>query len=163
MSSPYPLNDVAHLPSLVQALSPQIAAELAAGLSSKEDICARYEISEPDWDALRTNPIFRGMVKEAMREFSGDMNAAKRTRLKANILYEDLLPEMYALVKDISMPSNSRVEAAKLLAKTGGVDSPEKENTGAAGNMFQVNINFSDPDKIDHKLVIQGSAYANAE
>jgi hypothetical protein len=140
----------------IQALSPQIAAELAAGLSTKEEICARYEIAPEQWDVLRANPIFRNMVREAMQRFTGDLNSASRTRLKASILYEDTLPDLYHMVKDNMIPATSRVEAAKILGKTAGLDAPEAKDNPMGGFLFQVNINYSDPDRPNEKLVISG-------
>ena len=120
-------------------LSAHIAAELAAGLSDATGICKRYGISPEQWEALRKNPMFRGMVKEAIETWQGDLNANRRIKLKAAIATEDTITELYRMVFDDALPAPSRVEAQKQLSRLAGVDHVEGKGTGDG---FSIVINF---------------------
>lgn len=125
-------------------LSAQVAAEIAAGLSTPQEVCARYGISPEQWETMRVNPLFRDMVSAAIKEFKGDLNAKKRIALKAAIAAEDSLPELYAMVYDRTIPANARIDAHKQLsdlAEVGARASRNKEGPDS-GEGFTLVINF---------------------
>lgn len=101
-------------------LSPSIAAELAAELAGPEDIRAKYGLTKGQWDRLRQNPTFRAMVLESLRTFRGSLAAGARITKKAEILLEDALPDLYAIVKNKETPSDTRIKAVSQLAELAG-------------------------------------------
>src|SRR5271165_3196882 len=90
-------------------LKASIAAELAAELSTPEDIRKRYGLSKVQWDKLRTNPMFRGMVRDALQTFRGSLAAGARITKKAEIMLEDSLGELYGIAKNASTPVAARI------------------------------------------------------
>lgn len=125
-------------------LSAQVAAEIAAGLSTPQDVCARYSITPEQWEKMRTNPLFRDMVAAAVKEFKGDLNAKKRVQLKAAIAAEDSLPELYAMVYDKNIPASARIDAHKQLADLAeiGARATRNHEQRDPGDGFTLVINF---------------------
>lgn len=125
-------------------LSAQVAAEIAAGLSTPQEVCARYDISPEQWEKMRTNPLFRDMVSAAIKEFKGDLNAKKRVQLKAAIAAEDSLPELYAMVYDKNIPASARIDAHKQLTDLAeiGARASRNQDRPDAGDGFTLVINF---------------------
>src|SRR5882672_1127903 len=101
-------------------LSATVAAELAAGLSSAETIRKRFGLTAPQWRQLTQNGYFRGMVKDALKSFQGDLNAGRRITLKAEVMLEDSLEDLYAIVKTKDVPSGERIKAVQTMAELAG-------------------------------------------
>jgi hypothetical protein len=125
-------------------LSAQVAAEIAAELSTPDEIRARYKITDEQWDVMRKSPIFRDMVATAIKEFRGDLNAKKRIQLKAAIAAEDSLPQLYSMVYDKTIPAQSRIDAYKQLADLAEVGARSSKGTEGRdpGEGFTLIINF---------------------
>jgi hypothetical protein len=122
-------------------LSATIAAELAAGLTTKDDVMVKYSLTDVQWEKLRNNKVFRSMLKDALIQFTGDMNAGRRIILKSEILLEDALPVLHQMIHNAEGSSQSKIDSIKQLTvlaqKTGG----PKEGA-AAGGGFSVNIHI---------------------
>ena len=141
-------------------LSATVAAELATGLSTAETIRKRFGLSLPQWKQLTQNDYFRGMVKESMRAFQGDLNAGKRITLKAEIRLEDSLAELYGLVKDKAVPSGERIKAVQTMADLAGRNSKNAVDPNAPKvSGFTLNINVGDGKNV----VIQGTSDGGKE
>lgn len=124
-------------------LSASICAELAAGLADAEGIRAKYELTDEQWKKLSINPAFRNMLKDALERFTGDMNAGRRILLKAEILLEDSLPVLDAIIHDKEGASSNKLDSIKQLtqlAQKGG----RGEGSGAGGGTgFDVQIHIN--------------------
>lgn len=120
-------------------LSATICAELAAGLTDAKGIKAKYELTDSQWNKLKVNPVFRNMLKEALGNFQGDMNAGKRIMLKAEILLEDSLPILDKLVHSTEGSTQSKLDGIKqltvLAGKAGKVDN-KGNNVGQGFNVI---------------------------
>lgn len=128
------------------ALSAQIAAELAAGLSDAASVRERYGISEAQWNVLKANPAFKNLLREALRTWRGDMNAGQRITKKAEIILEDALPVLDSIAHNTDHPPLARIEAVKHMGVLAGRS--QKTDGGPAGGGFVLNINISDDKKI---------------
>ncbi len=134
-------------------LNAHIAEELALGLSDAAAIRVRYGITDEQWDHLRKNPAFRGMLEEAIRRFRGDQNAGERIKIKADIVLEDAIPAYDQMIHSDKTPASERINAGKLLAQLAG--RTNKEGVApAAGGGFTLNINLANKEK----LVIDGTS-----
>jgi hypothetical protein len=124
-------------------LSSIVAAELAAELSSPENIRKKFGITKAQWDVLRANPMFRGMVKDALKTFRGELAAGARITRKSEILLEDLLGDLYSIAKSETTPSSERINAVKQLAELSGrgKNSDPKQLQPQTGG-FTLNIAF---------------------
>lgn len=134
----------------LSSLSAHIATELAAGLSDAEAIRTRYDISIEQWEALRNNKVFRGMVKDALMKLAGDLNAGKRITLKSEIALEDSIGVLYQMAHDPEVPAAARVESVKTMAGLAGRNLKGDSggpSTGGAGFAINIQINTGTEEK----------------
>jgi hypothetical protein len=141
----------------LSALNAHIATELAAGLSDAAAIRERYGITAPQWEVLKKNPTFRGMLAEAVRNLRGDLNAGVRIQKKADIVLEDAIPAYDGMIHNGDIPAQARIDAGKLLAQLAGRNSKEGGNVAIPGSGFTLNINLGGGRE---KLVIDGKNLA---
>ena len=123
-------------------LSPMIAAELAAGLSSAATIRETYGLTEAQWALLAKNPVFRNMLADAVKNFRGDLNAGNRITLKSEILLEDALPELHKIAKSKTSISSDRIAAVRELANLAGRNAKKETEQGKGNGGFVLNINL---------------------
>jgi hypothetical protein len=133
-------------------LSPLICMELAAGLSDPDSVCAKYRITEGQWQRLRVNPSFVGMMKEATLAFSGDANAGKRITKKAEILLEESLPILHRIMSREDASTQAILDTVKQLSVLAGRTQRQAEGTGG-GSGFSVQIHI---DAGNGKTIIEG-------
>lgn len=133
-------------------LSPTIAAELAAGLRDVASVKSHYEISDAQWETLKANPTFRNMMREALEQFGGDLNAKNRITLKAEIALEDTLVVLAEIAYDKKAQSASRIDAVKTLAQLSGRNNKVAEGGGgSAGFALNIVIGGNQPVTIEGK------------
>jgi hypothetical protein len=141
-------------------LKASIAAELAAELSSPNEIRKRYGLSTAQWDLLKKNPMFRGMLKDALQTFRGTLAAGARITKKAEILLEDSLGELYGIIHNAEVPSGERIKGIQTLAELAGRSAKTAAPpTPGAGQGFTLNIQFSN----DKNVTIDGKANGNLQ
>jgi hypothetical protein len=135
------------------ALSAHIVVELAAGLSNAEAIRNRYGITLDQWKTLAGSLIFRKMLAEAIQRVGGDMGAASRIQLKADLVLEDAIPVYDGMIHNKEVPAQARIDAGKLLKELAGRGT--KASEGNVGGGFILNINLG-----SKSVVIDGTAIA---
>lgn len=126
-------------------LSPLICMELAAGLADVNSVREKYQITEAQWERLRINPSFVGMMKEAALAFSGDLNAGKRITKKAEILLEESLPILHQIMTRPDASTQAVLDTVKQLSVLAG--RTQRQQDGAAGGSgfnVQIHINTGD-------------------
>lgn len=128
-------------------LSPLICMELAAGLSDPESVCTKYEITPAQWERLKINPTFVGMMEEATLAFSGDANAGKRITKKAEILLEESLPILHKIMSRSDASTQSILDTVKQLSVLAGRTQRQAEHPGAQGSGFSVAIHINTGDQ----------------
>lgn len=138
----------------LSALSAHIATELAAGLSDAAAVRERYGISMEQWEVLKKSSVFRRMLAEAVQKLRGDLNAAARIQLKADIVLEDSIPAYDDIIHSKEAPMQARIDAGKLIAQIAGRSGKSGEGGGPAGGGFTLNINLGSNEKV----VIDGKA-----
>ena len=138
------------------SLSATICAELAAGLADAQGIKAKYKISDGDWDVLKRSPTFRGMLKEAIQEWKGDLNAGKRIVKKAEIMLEDSLPVLYDIAHDGESPRQQRIDSVKTMKDLARPNGGKDAAAGLVGGA-QINI-IIDTGKEEKTITIDGTA-----
>jgi hypothetical protein len=142
-------------------VSPLIAAELAAELSTPQTIRKKFGLSVSQWDLLKRNPMFRGMVREALKAFRGDMNAGARITRKSEILLEDLLGDLYGIAHADTTPSSERINAIKQLAELAGRGKNADAKQGLPQTQtFTLNIAFGGEKSVS---ITAGGAPADTE
>lgn len=140
----------------LEHLSATICAELAAGLANAEGIRQKYEITSTQWDQLKQSKAFRVMLAEAIRDWSGDLNAGKRITKKAEIMLEDSLPVLYSIAHDIESPRQQRIDSVKQMAVLAGkTNSRGEAGGGEGGRGAQINISIVTGNR-EERLTIEG-------
>ena len=127
-------------------LSPLICTELAAGLSMPEDVCEKYGITPAQWQRLKVNPTFVGMMKEATLAFAGDANAGKRITKKAEILLEESLPILHKIMTRDDASTQAVLDTVKQLSVLAGRTQRQGEGAGGQGGGFNVAIHINTGD-----------------
>lgn len=141
------------------SIGQHLAAELAAGFSDSLTLQKKYGISPAQWARMKSNPVFRAMVADAVRTWSGDMNAGQRITKKTEIILEDALPVLDRMVHDTTMLPSTRIEAIKELRALSGRNNKELLPGGGGGG-FTLNINLGDRAK---SVTIEGSAQSSSD
>src|SRR5271165_5768488 len=136
-------------------LKASMAAELAAELSGPEDVRKRYGLSKGQWDTLRKNPTFRAMLKGALVTWRGSLAAGARITKKAEIMLEDLLPELYGIIHNESTPSSERIKGIQTLADLAGRSAKAVAPVGPQQGGFTLNMQFGGDNR---SITIDGKA-----
>lgn len=122
----------------VLEIEPRMILEIATGLEDPERIAARYGFDESEWLLLRAYPPFVRQVDDKKAE----LKASGHTfRIKAAVIAEELLGELYLKATEPGASFNTVLETAKFTAKAAGYDAPPKEE-GQTGPAFTININL---------------------
>jgi len=140
-------------------LSATIAMELATGLSSPDTIRQRFNLTPDQWKHLSSNKLFRGMVRDALKSWQGDVNAGKRITLKAEVMLEDSLEVLYGIAKANDIPSSQRIEAVRTMADLAGRNAKLPVDAGPKQAGFTLNINVG----TDTPITITADPNANRE
>lgn len=141
------------VPLSIHDLKATIATDIAAGIATSAEVRAKYGISEQQWELLKSNPLFRSMIGEAVREIQGSLNAKKRTQLKAAIALEDSILSLVRIANDRETPAAARVQAVAELAKIAGHVTKEGDGKVASGFSVVINVGGDQPLTIDGKRV----------
>lgn len=96
----------------------RIAWEIAAEIADVPTILTRYGISAEGFKRKLKDPMFRMAVREAKALWKSDLNVKERIRIKAAMLVEDSLLDVFAIIKNENMPAASKLEAFEKLMKT---------------------------------------------
>lgn len=139
-------------------LSATIVAELAAGLSTATAIREKYEISDEQWERLKSNRVFRGMLKEAFERLGGDTNAGRRITIKAEIALEDSIPVLYEVAHDKDIPTMARLKAIEQMESLTGRKAKEAGGGGPGGSGFQINIQIDSGNQQPQTVTIDAPA-----
>ena len=143
-------------------LSATICAELAAGLANAEGVREKYEISEAQWAKLKVNKAFRNMLKDAVAEWSGDLNAGKRITKKAEIVLEDSINVLYQIAHDDEKPSQQRIDSIKQMAALAGRNAREAAGAGVGSGNAVINIHIDTGEAAPTTVTIEGQTLPEA-
>jgi hypothetical protein len=134
----------------------RLAAELVANLRPREEVAAAYGYTVAQMGQKLRNPEFRKIIRETREAWSADKNVKERVRIKAGLLVEDSLLDVFAIVSDHTASHVARTNAFSQLTKVASMDSPDK---GADGSGFKVIINLPNQAPVQ----IAGPVYEHDE
>lgn len=129
-------------PSSVPA---QMIMELAARIMPAKDILSRYEVDPVMFKThISKDPQFLAAFKEARAFWGSDSNAKERIQVKAAVMLEDSLLELYSMFHDAQKNPTARLDALSKMMKLAKMDAGEaKADVGvAAGRSVHVNIHM---------------------
>ena len=119
--------------------------ELAKDMIELDDILKNLGITKEDYIKISTTRAFRETLSAARIEWQGATNTAKRTKLKAAAIAEELMLTVFFAARDNKEePLSSKTKALETIAKIGGLGALEPPlAAGAIGNVFNLQINYS--------------------
>ena len=112
--------------------------ELVAELRKPEEIAAAYGYTPEKLAEKLKTPPFRALVKECRELWSSDSNLKERIKVKAGLLVEDSLLDIFQIVADQTVNPLARNSAFTSLAKQAGTDNAE----AGGGDGFKLTINL---------------------
>jgi hypothetical protein len=128
------------VPAGVSEEDARLAWELVANISSVGDIMRRHQLTFDEYDAKRRDPLFANMLEQYRRHWNSELTVNQRVSLKAALLTEDSLLDVYRIIKDEDASPGQKLEAFGALAKAGEVGVQRKDNA-PAGAAVHVTIN----------------------
>ena len=135
-------------------LSPTIAAELAAGLTSPESVPKKYNMSDEQWERLKKSKLFLAMLADAGQRFKGDLGASARITLKSEILLEEALPVLGDIVHNKEVGTQQKIDSVKQLSVLAGRTQRSEGSKGSVGTGFNVNIHINTGDEVKSAPIV---------
>lgn len=136
---------VALAPGFLSTQAAGLARELAQDIRPVPDILRDYGFNgtdDPAFLEICESRDFKRLLEEANREWNSADSTKKRIRLKSQAAYEMLLPTLFETAVSARDPKD-RVEASKLLSKTGGFEEPQLAGAGGQdGGGVKIVINI---------------------
>lgn len=116
--------------TLAAARWPKLAYELALGVDDIHTLAARHGLSTAEARALLVHPLFLQVLQEAVAQVRATGAGYKE---KAKVIAEDLLPDVYALAKNVAVHPSIRLDAAKFVTGCAGLGPQRESRDGAPG------------------------------
>lgn len=133
----------------------RLAWEIAAEIAPIPDILKRFSISPADFKNKLKDPMFRTAIREAKSLWKSDLNVKQRIQIKAAMLVEDSLLDVFAIIKAEHMPAAAKLEAFEKLMKTADLAPKAGKPEGTGSGSFRINIHLGDSPA--QSLVINGT------
>jgi len=130
-----------------------LAQDLAKAARPRKDVLADYGFTEDQYYELEQNPYFMHCLDDATRVWNGPKNTKQRCELGAQALLETVLPSISKGALDEKQPLNARTDAARLLAKIGGVG--EKEASIDDSERVVITINLGEDQKLKYEQPVK--------
>ena len=138
-----------YLPNIPQVLDrehnpinpwpPQLIIELALRIDPLEDILARNDMGQEQYDRFLEVPTFRREVAAMMKELSDNGQTFQR---KARTQAEVHLETLDTIINNMEVAASTRLDGIKQLVKWGDLEPRDKKDDASTGTAIQVNINF---------------------
>ena len=125
---------------------PTMLIELALKTASPDEIRQEYGYSVDEWLKLPQNPAFLRDLNDACVLVKQE---GMSFRLKAKLLAEDFLPNVYRMVNasDEKTPPSVKADLIKAVTRWAGYDQKAVENGGAVvANSLNIQINLGDAE-----------------
>ena len=123
----------------LEAEAPRIALALAAGLVSFDEVPSQFELADEEWEAFRFTPFFKQLYAATKEEWSGEINAPKRIRLKSLAMLESALPVLHDLAVGQEIHPSNKLDAIRQMEKLAGAGT---ETDTQVGPGFRLEINI---------------------
>ena len=113
--------------------------EIALRTAPLKEICAAYELSREDLEALKANPRFIEDVAAAVELVKKEGMSFK---LKARLQSDALLETSWNVIHDPLVPAAVRADLIKYTWRVAGLDASKEQANAANQNNLQININL---------------------
>lgn len=132
--------------------------ELVANISKPSEILKRHGLTVGDFRAKMNDGMFVAAYKEAKTAWKSELNVQQRIKLKAGLLVEDSLQDLFVIIKNPDMSAQHKIDAHKQLSALAGATG-NKQASGEGGSAFKLTINLG--DKSTKSVTIDGHALPN--
>jgi hypothetical protein len=130
--------------------------EITAGISTLGDIMRRHGLTFDEYDAKMRDAAFVGHMVDCKRYWTSETSVSERVRLKAALLAEDGLLDLYQILKSPDTVTSAKLDAFGHLAKAADLGPSKKPDVGT-GERFQININLG-----EKHVVLEANSIAGA-
>ena len=120
------------------ALNAKVVFDLAAQVNPPEKVAEEHGLDPQYLLEVLEMPQVKKLVADKRRELD---EAGFALQVKAKLMFEDMLPDIYRKAKDRDMSLSSLLDAAKFLRQVAGLD--KQEVSQQQQEKFSININFS--------------------
>lgn len=123
---------------------PQLPLEMALKTASLEELRLEYGYSREAWASLPLNPIF---VKDLTEACELVRQEGMSYRVKARMLAEDFLPNVYKMVNAQGevVPPSVKADLIKFVTRVAGYDQKAVEGAGVvAANALSITLNLGE-------------------
>jgi hypothetical protein len=127
------------VPEGVTAGDARLAWELVTNIAPVGDLMRRHGLTFDDYDAKKRDPAFLAMLEQYRKNWNSEMSVNQRVALKAALLTEDSLLDIYSIIKAEEASPGQKLEAFGALAKAGEVGAAKKDS-GIVPVPVQINI-----------------------
>lgn len=128
------------VPAGVTKEDARLAWELVANISPIGDIMRRHGLTFDEFDAKKRDPVFAAMLEQYRKHWNSELSVNQRVSLKAALLTEDSLLDVYAIIKDVDASPGQKLEAFGALAKAGEVG-VQRKDSGVSATPVHITIN----------------------
>lgn len=118
------------------SLSPRLIFDLAAQVHPPETVAQEYDLDVAYLKEVMELPHVKKLIKDKKRELDEQGFALA---MKAKLMFEDLLPDIYRKAKAADVSLNSVLEAAKFMRQVAGLD---KQDQSLNTDKFSITINM---------------------
>lgn len=144
------LEEVSRYPMPGSDSSARLALDLAMRVKTADVVAESYGLTRGDLlHRLRTDKQFAMQVKAYKEVWHNPMNAVERTRIKAAVLAEDGLVDVWRLFLDTDVHPSIRLDSYKHICKLGDVEPKAVGADGGGGTRFSVTINLPNCDPME--------------
>lgn len=155
------------LPPPDEALWRRLAREVAKDIVPIDEILKHFAVTKQAWAFIFPSPIFQRMLTAEIEQWNSADGTMDRVKLKALVMIEEVLPEMFAKMLDPRENLTAKTEVFKNIAKIAEVGQTSTP-VGAGGERFSVTINLGNakPIVIDQQLpqqVIESDDFGSEE
>lgn len=117
-----------------------LPVELALAEMPVPEICAEYDITREEYEALRLNPRFRTEVAECRDMLKREGMSFK---IKAQLQSGELLKTSWQMIHDSTNPATVRADLIKWTARVGGLEPKTGGELGPGIAPLQINIQLN--------------------
>jgi len=126
----------------------RLIMELVANISPVPEILARHGLTAQGFKMKARNKMWVAAYREAREKWNSAASVQMRIKYKAGMLLEDLLPDMFIIAKDTSIPATSRAEMTKQLGQLSQTIHAARPGEGSDNMGAIVNINILGGEKV---------------
>jgi len=114
--------------------------EIAMRTSSTRAVCEAYNITEDEWNLIRSDPTFLADLQRAVDMLKEE---GMSFRMKAKLQSEELLKTSWRMIHNPNTPPNVAADLIKSTARWAQYDVPPSQQQAAPGSGFSIAINFT--------------------